>query len=459
MAQDKAAYSLDCPLITESHFCRFEGEFCEEVAKKNSGTVTAQFDIVKSGKTAGTISGNAEVFVAPILWRIKEGKAWIKTQVSGNIKEFPSHLVFNSQGSLQIDSFKKIVELAKNRPWAIPAPFNQLDGTLELKTEAQGNLLNNEGKIPVVLTTRLGSQNQKIDLDTKGVFTLSKSPQGKNKVHLDMELDISQLRFVLPPLELTQAPNWIPDTRISNRIPSSEKSSVDFTYQIRIQTPVEPARLVTNLTKNEVPLQIKLQLADGKAPEGKISIEPFQLEVFRRKGLVKWLNITFKKDPRFNQIGGEIEVKQSDYTIWISLMGLVDQPQINFRSYPPLKEEEVIAVLITGRPLNEVGSEDSQSAANLKNALQDRAVGIASMYLLASTPIESITYDPLNEKLAAKVRLADGTSLSIGTKSNRPMLGLRYRLGNNWWINSTIQDPFETAARTWNTMLEWAFNY
>lgn len=71
-------------------------------------------------------------------------------------------------------------------------------------------------------------------------------------------------------------------------------------------------------------------------------------------------------------------------------------------------------MLLFGRKLDALDAGQAASVGSTGAAVADGAVTLASMYLLASTPVESVGYNPVTRVSTAKIRLADGTSLNVG---------------------------------------------
>src|SRR5690606_13697488 len=141
-------------------------------------------------------------------------------------------------------------------------------------------------------------------------------------------------------------------------------------------------------------------------------------------------------------LSGRVDVQYVDYRIHIYLRGTPEEPQIDLESDPHLPEDQIISVLLFGRTLEELGSDQTESVGSTRAALTDGAVGLASMYLLASTPVESVGYNPLTKTFTAKVRLADGTSLNLGTDmKDLTQVGIRKRLSREWSIGTYLENP------------------
>lgn len=140
---------------------------------------------------------------------------------------------------------------------------------------------------------------------------------------------------------------------------------------------------------------------------------------------------------------------------------MLDAPRFTITSNPPLSENSALSLLLFGRPLEELSPGQGESLGNARAALTSGAISAASMYLLASTPIESIGYDPSLGRFSATVRLVEGTSLRVeSAKEGVTQLGIRKRLGRDWVLNTYVErtSPLEDR-RSVSTFLEWSKTY
>ena len=203
-----------------------------------------------------------------------------------------------------------------------------------------------------------------------------------------------------------------------------------------------------------------LRGTDQKPFSGFVRISSFPVELFRRKATIQNIDLQMKADPRKSEVNGNIQVVYTDYTVHIFILGLIDQPQLRFTSEPPLPQDQVLSVLLFGKTMDNLSSDQASSVGSARAAVANSAVSLASMYLLASTPIESIGYDPVSNTFTAKVRLANGTSLSVGgNMSQLNQIGIRKQLGPNWTITTYLQNPLDPVQRTLTAFLEWTKGY
>jgi autotransporter translocation and assembly factor TamB len=125
-----------------------------------------------------------------------------------------------------------------------------------------------------------------------------------------------------------------------------------------------------------------------------------------------------------------------------------------------LPQRDVWAALLFGRPIAALSTDQARSADEMNAAAVDGGLSLATMYLLASTPVESVSYDPASQQFRAAVRLADGAALTVGSDlRSSSSVGFRYRLGRDWYVTTTLEDPFDFTKTKLATRLEWTKRY
>jgi len=155
------------------------------------------------------------------------------------------------------------------------------------------------------------------------------------------------------------------------------------------------------------------------------------------------------------KIRGRVNVTYLDYNITMVLAGLLGHPQIRFMSDPPLEDNQILAAFLFGRPLNQLGDDQKTSVSNLGAAFADAALSISSLYLLASTPIESLGYDPDREVIVARMGLGGGTTLELGGGIDSSTVGIRKRLSQNFIFSSDVETVMASGKRTVLALIEW----
>jgi hypothetical protein len=120
-----------------------------------------------------------------------------------------------------------------------------------------------------------------------------------------------------------------------------------------------------------------------------------------------------------------------------------------------LNRSQIVSVLLFNKSISELTDEEAASAGSLSQATADGALGLFSLLFLSSTPVESISYDPVSQTYAARVRLGDKTTLSIGSNFDQErQVALRRRLGGRWAIRTELHDEVGKPD-VLLTLLEW----
>jgi hypothetical protein len=411
------------------------------------------------------LNGNVKVDLLPIKNDLLEGSGGVEFAVKGDLSRPPEslHLQTELKANVHLPKFESLVNLFARYPaWSIPEPINSLKGSVDVAVTGQGDLPWEMRVFPITATTRLKSPTQQVNLDSKGELKLTES-KGQWTVHLGSRISLSDVRLVLPYLELDVPPRFLPDPRLS--LPRAKKETAEgaviFTYDLLVESPpAHPITLVSNLAKRPIPISVRIAVKSDTPAEITVRLDSFPVEVFRRQALVESFQVTTAPNRKDLNIKGSLRVSYTDYTIHIQLSGTAANPDIQMTSSPPLNKNEILSVLLFGKRLQELESTETESIGSAKAAITDGAVSLASMYLLASTPVESVGYNPNTQMFTAKVRLADGTSLNIGSDfGNQSRLGVRQRLGPNWSINTYLLNPFDSLHRTLNAFLEWNRRY
>jgi len=456
---------IDCPVLISADFEKTRKGPYAEFLRRMSLLLRANLKLEDLPNRPGAIDGNIVLRMDPLLEKIREGSAALTTRVSGVLAEFPQKLSLDTELELRVLEFQKVVAMLRNFPWAIPEPFGSLSGPMKVTASAKGELMAEGGDFPIKLETRLSSEHQKLFLDGEGQLHLKLKPELHS--HLDFKLALSDVVLVLPHLDMAEPPRLVPDNRIhsfakaARALDQAEKDSSSFSYLIQVANPVDhPIRLISNLASRDIPVTLALRMANDQPIRGYVRVAAFPVELFRRTATVEHMNLGFGPDPTKTEVNGEIRVVYTDYTIRIKVLGLAQQPTIKFLSEPPLPEDQVIAVLLFGKKIDALDPNQAQSVGSTKAAVEDSAISLASMYLLASTPVESIGYDPTTQTFNAKVRLADGTSLNLGSNMRElNEVGIRKRLGPHWSITTYLQNPMDPVQRTLTAFLEWSTGY
>jgi hypothetical protein len=421
---------------------------------------------------SAAVDGKVSVELDPVLTPIFQGGGKVESQVAGVPAEFPNGWKMDTDLGLdlKVTRFQRLVKQLANGPLDVWAPLRVLKGQVEVAV--QGKFDNDSGTAPVMFQTRLHSQKQLLDLDGKGKLHIERL-RPDPRMHLAMDLALTGVQLELPPLpdlptptspKPDPLPRFFPDGRIHAPITHFEKAPNSmFSYDVSIRTSdQQPVKLLTPQIKAPIPVALNISLADSAPPSGSVRILKLPLELFHRDVQLDHVNLTLENPTSNSELDGKIEVPYTDYTISVLLLGSVEKPQVKFLSDPPLPDDQIIAVLIFGQPLDSLDADQQQSVGNSRAAFLSGALSLASLYYLSSVNIEAIDYDPTTHTASLRYRLAEGTSLNLseGAGQSQPSVGVRKRLNKHFAITTTLNNPSETqTSRTVSTFLEWAYQY
>ncbi|HKX12533.1 MAG TPA: translocation/assembly module TamB domain-containing protein [bacterium] len=407
------------------------------------------------------VAGTLDLEMIPISQQLLTFKGDTKTKFSGVPGLFPKGwtALTDLDFFATVPRFQKVVEVLDKTAFAIFAPLNVLDGEIEFGLSGQTDLIRSKGKLPVVFKTRLNSQTQAFNSDGKGEIEFEVVKK-ETKAQLLLEIILDEAKLVLPHLGMQALPQILPDNRLIDPKKVVKAARADLKYQVKVKTaPDKPARLFSNLSKDSVPLYLDLT-ADNLKLDGTVKIGKTPLSILRRNVSIQEFTITLAEPTDFSQINGTIRVDYSNYDIDLLILGTMKRPRVVFQSNPPLSQEEIISVLIYGEPYDALDTSQSNSVGNVASAVADRALRLSSLFLLASTPVESVGYDPASGYVSARFRLGGDTSLEVGTQEGHTQkVGLRKNIGGNWIMNTYIENDSDEGSQRGGAFLDWYKRY
>ena len=96
----------------------------------------------------------------------------------------------------------------------------------------------------------------------------------------------------------------------------------------------------------------------------------------------------------------------------------------------------------------------------MQAAMANKAMALTTFFIFASTPIQSIGYNPDNGALSARFRLGDKTSLVMGTNQEKEQnVGLRRRIGKGFILSTSVNRDPEDNQTTGSAFIEWHKRY
>jgi hypothetical protein len=224
---------------------------------------------------------------------------------------------------------------------------------------------------------------------------------------------------------------------------------------------------LTNLAAAPIPVNLDLTLGSDSPISGKVDVGQFPVDLFHANAQVRYFNITLAKPTGLSKIDGRVQIPKDEYTVSANFVGTIDKPIVKLVSDPSLPENQILALLIFNQSPDTLDMEESSSVGNTQQALSGGALNLASLYLLASTPVQSVGYDPNTGQVTAKVKLAEGTSLVLGESSKEgyqtKSVGIRKRLGQNWSVSSEVANQVDpttgTSQQKVTNLLQWSHRY
>ena len=430
---------------------------------------------------AMNISGEAETFFMPDMDQKIEGRlnasmvplkgklVSTRGKVGASFSGVPSKPPDNWKVSTDFDvhfvieSFSRLERALASTPWPVPAPFNIMDGVIDFALTGSMSTSTGKARFPAKLSTRLESKEQRIFTESDGEFVFSFGGAGMKNASLDLEVKLEDVQLQLPNLALATLPQLSDDSRIELKAPEGPKKSGKdpaISWRLHVASPEgKPVRILSNITPDFVPIELDLNV-DGDGSTGRVAINKFPVELFRRKAKVDSLDIELKKPADESTVKGSFTIDTGGYVISLLVAGLMESPAITLVSNPPLSEGDIISTLIYGEPADSLDEEGASSVGSMSAAIADRALALTSMFVLASTPIQSVGYNPQTKAFSARIKLGKKTSLITETGGTTKQVGIRQRIGKGWRITTSYGTDSDPSAITGGTaLIEWTKRY
>lgn len=375
--------------------------------------------------------------------------------------------VFDLAANLKIPDFAVWKDLFEKTPYAIPAPLHVLKGEVLVQAEAQLPDLKSPLTATAQVQTRLASKTQKLWTKTEATVTTTGAIPKLTGINVKVQSILEDILLEAPPLRLEPPPQALPDKRFVLKAEpikplqaqASEPSLKDrlpftLTWSVDVKT-AKPIQISSSLLQQNIPVAVDLHLEDNGLMKGSVAVQSFPFEIFRKKAVVKNVDLIFHANSRVPELSGQINYANPEVDIRILLLGSVEKPRIEFESDPPLNRQQIVSVLLFNKSLDELNEEEVNSTASMSRAMSDGAFGLFSLLFLSSTPIQSVSYNPVTKSYTARVRLDDSTTLSMGSDfSEERQFTVRRRLGGPWSIRTELRQTDERPDVVL-TLLEW----
>ncbi len=394
----------------------------------------------------------------------------LNLNAKGDYPKSVEHFLFE----LKIPEFQKLVQGFSRTNTSIPAPFHTMAGSIDLKVGSEQNLAQatqSFQEVPILFTTRLKSQDQELNTESKGSLAFN---AGFSRFKLNGESDVKAIRFTLPKFELLENQvTIVRDSRIisNKKTPTTptpteeqearikEKKDETFSYSWKINSNKDALRVFYPVLVPSAPIQVSWLLSSEHS-EGELKLLPFEIHYMNREAKVDSFRFWQKPEAKTSHYHGKLIIPKTEYTISIEVLDEYDKPKVILQSDPPLSEDDIVSVLLFNQTSEELTPDESSSVANTQAAVENRALGLFSIWALSSTPIEAVAYNPSTHVYSARVKLANGLTATIGTNwENSQEVALRKRLGRNFVLSTIVEtdkDAFtgETTETT-KALIEW----
>ncbi len=367
-------------------------------------------------------------------------------------------ITFGAQAAVR--HFEELIQTFAGTQWTIPAPLNQLRGIAQCSADGTINLVKDTLSVPVTCHTALSSPTQRLFVDAVGRFGRGSTHHAETQLTADVNLRDVQL--VLPDIDLTKPiPRLLRDKRIGRfheRV--SPPPLTALSYHINLTSPSErPVEIKNSLTKNPAKIALTLTLKNGEQPTGNFVFQPFEVTLYRRTASVEALSLTLDPATTAPQIDGLIQLPSTDYRVFVGLKGTTEKPIYQVYTEPALPDREALTVLLFGYRPEVLAEDELRTADEMRAAIADSAISLLSMFLLTSSPVESVGYNPHSGIFSVRMKLQKDLSLTVGTSAeNSSEVGLRKRISRRWAVEGTAvtsRDDEESAR----AMLRWSKRY
>jgi hypothetical protein len=242
--------------------------------------------------------------------------------------------------------------------------------------------------------------------------------------------------------------------REAERLRPGAKTASPVLAEVRIKTD-KPVILYSNLALDPVPVGLDLVVrAPSGGVSGTVDVKRFRANIFRRLASIERIRFTGRQGSPVMDMDGLVVYQAAEAKISIRLLGTTQKPQVEFESNPPMTQADIMAMLLFGKSPGQLDSDQQSSAANAQTAVANSAFGLASLYLLASTPVEYVGYDPVSRTYMVKFRLPGGATLQVGSDGQSKGVQLRKRISSHLAIQTEFTNT-QTHGNMVTTLLEW----
>lgn len=376
--------------------------------------------------------------------------------------KFRRNFLATVKGQISVPEFMKAY--SKRAPATfreLPAPFNVMDGIVVMKFDVKKGE-ENEVKIHSVTNIDLSSSKAALNMDIEveaGVPVMTFRPDV-----IEIGLTFHEVKIELPKLsKRAPPPQFLPDKRFKKgayKPPVEDKNATEVNLHLTALNR-KSLHINTNLLDEAIRLNFDLLIGNGKVKKGHVTVLPLKTKIFKRPIHLKKFVVKFQA-PLEPVVYAEILFPLPEYKITLDLEGPVNKPRYSFRSDPPLPQNDIYAVLLFGRPLQDLDPDDKTAAQKTNEILANGILSLSVLYFLAGSPVEYVGFDPESKNATAQFGLGRKTSLRVGGGQEGMNSGIRHSLGKGWYIDTSVQNKEKRAtenAQNYGVLLERVIAY
>ncbi len=359
--------------------------------------------------------------------------------------------------TIKFPNFQAVKGWLESNRIMVPSPFDILQGSIEATIKTTLWQSDKGLVIPIDAKANLASTEQKVVLDSKINLYI---PENFKSVDIMLDFTVHDFIVELPPLDPVQGfPQLTKDSRLLMQPEGSVGPPDAFKFRVMygIRTAKPGAvRLLSKLAKPAIPVSLDLDRTARGDTLGSVRIEPFELNYLHRTMHIDQLRVIMDdRETADFAVDGRLRMEQSQYKVSIVVSGSLRSPLIKLSSEPELSRSDIVSVLLYDRTSDQLVSADRETVGSFEAAISDRAIGLLGLWVFASTPIRSFSYNALTKVYTATVQLAEGTTASIGTDwEEAAQLEVRKRVTRRWVLTASWA-PSDSKEQLGKLVLQW----
>ena len=465
---------------TEWDAVKFSGDFTVEPKAYGAGKLRRNFVKTLEGRLTLSARSTPKIlagdhFDAEAAVTVKPVKDWyefyggFEAALSGRLSRLPELKVSHKLDfGFKVLKFEDLVELLAHTPYSVPAPLNVLRGPIGITLKGGGDSRKADQDLNYVLSSGLAAGRQAFKFEAAGKIAATGLWSSGRSFKDETDLVLQDVALQLPRIDIKGMSSVTPDSRIKTGAESDKaelvrekellspgkSSDKTISAEVRVKT-AKPLILYSNLAMDPVPIALDLNLrTPSGGVEGTAEIRRFRAKIFRRVASIDHVKISGRAGAPAMDIDGLIVYQAAEAKISIRLLGTTKKPRVELESNPPMSQADIMAMLLFGKSPAQLDSDQQSSAANAQTAVSNSAFGLASLYLLASTPVDYVGYDPVSKTYTVKFRLPGGATLQVGSGGQNKGVQLRKRISSHLAIQTEFSNT-QTQGNIVTTLLEW----